>query len=424
MEQEKDKIKKIRNLMLFAALLVLALLYSKQIFGGIKLALGIVMPFLIGGAIAFVLNIPMKLIEKTILKKCKPKLKRPLGMILTLLLVLCLLALLSVSVIPQLALTITEVVRQVPMFLDRLMVQLQSLDGGYPIIQNQTDILAEIEKNWDTIVGSIGGFLKSGVGNVVNSTIGFAGSVISGVTSVVISFIFSLYVLAGKERLGNQGKRILSAYLPKKAYDRVLYVCSLLYKNFSNFITGQCTEAVILGLMFIITMTICRMPYAVMIGILIGFTALLPIVGAFIGCAVGAFLLLLQNPMQAVWFLILFLVLQQIEGNLIYPKVVGSSVGLPAIWVLVAVSVGGSLFGVAGMLVFIPLLSTGYTLLRENVNRRNQNRMAKQGKNGEDIDGSSRSVIVAAEKTETERMDGAKDNVLQKKKVRLKSENE
>lgn len=383
MEQEKEKMKQIRNLMLLAALLVLALIYSKQIFSGIRLAISIVMPFLIGGAIAFVLNIPMRAIESRVLKKCHAKLKRPLGMLLTILFVLLLLALLTVSVIPQLALTITEVVQQVPGFIEKLSAQLKNLDIGYPIIKDQTDLLSEIEKNWDAIVNSIGVFLKSGVGNVVNSTIGIAGSVISGVTSGVISFIFSLYVLAQKEKLADQGKRILSAYVPKEACDRILYVCSLLYKNFSSFITGQCTEAVILGLMFIVAMSIFRMPYAVMIGVLIGFTALVPIVGAFIGCAVGAFLILIQDPMQAVWFVVLFLVLQQIEGNLIYPRVVGSSVGLPAIWVLVAVSVGGSLFGVAGMLLFIPLLSTGYALLKESVNSRNLKRMKKKEKAGE-----------------------------------------
>ena len=416
MEQEKEKIKQIRNLMLLAALLILALIYSKQIFSGIRLALSIVMPFLIGGAIAFVLNIPMKAIESRFLKKCKPKLKRPLGMLLTILFVLLLLALLTVSVIPQLALTITEVVQQVPMFIEKLSAQLQTLDIGYPIIKDQTDLLNEIEKNWDAIVDSIGVFLKSGVGNVVNSTIGIAGSVISGVTSGVISFIFSLYVLAQKEKLAGQAKRVLSAYLPKTACDRVMYVCALLNKNFSNFITGQCTEAVILGLMFIVAMSICRMPYAVMIGVLIGFTALVPIVGAFIGCAVGAFLILIQNPMQAVWFVVLFLILQQIEGNLIYPRVVGSSVGLPAIWVLVAVSVGGSLFGVTGMLLFIPLLSTGYALLRENVNHRNQNRMAKQEKIGENEAINSRSEMDTGEKTKIERKDGVEDNALNKTK--------
>ena len=153
-------------------------------------------------------------------------------------------------------------------------------------------------------------------------------------------------------------------------------VCSMLYRNFSNFISGQCLEAVILGMMFVVTMTILGMPYAILVGMLISFTALIPIVGAFIGCFVGAFLILVDTPQKALWFIILFLLLQQIEGNLIYPKVVGSSVGLPAIWVLMAVSVGGSLFGIFGMLSFIPLVSTFYMLLRDDVNERNERKKA------------------------------------------------
>ena len=155
-------------------------------------------------------------------------------------------------------------------------------------------------------------------------------------------------------------------------------MCGLLHTNFSHFITGQCTEAVILGLMFVITMTLFRFDYAVMIGVLIAFTALIPIVGAFIGCFIGAFLMLVDDPVRAFWFLILFVVLQQIEGNLIYPHVVGNSVGLPSIWVLAAVSVGGSLMGVFGMLVFIPLLSTVYVLLKEDVNKRNGDVLPKE----------------------------------------------
>jgi len=157
----------------------------------------------------------------------------------------------------------------------------------------------------------------------------------------------------------------------------VLKVLSMLHKNFGSFISGQCLEAVILGTMFVIAMSIFRMPYAFMVGVLIGFTALIPIVGAFIGCVVGAFLILIENPVMAFWFVIMFLIIQQLEGNLIYPKVVGNSVGLPSIWVLMAVSLGGSLFGVAGMLFFIPLLATIYTLLRENVNARNAGKQAE-----------------------------------------------
>ena len=189
----------------------------------------------------------------------------------------------------------------------------------------------------------------------------------SGVTTFVIAFVFACYILLQKERLNIQIRKIMYAYMKKDLVKKVLDVCSLTYKTFSSFLTGQCVEAVILGTMFVIAMSVFRLPYALLVGVLIAFTALIPIFGAFIGCFVGAFLILMVAPMKALMFVIMFLVLQQIEGNLIYPKVVGSSVGLPSIWVLAAVSIGGSLMGVVGMLVFIPVVSVLYTLLRNNV---------------------------------------------------------
>lgn len=206
---------------------------------------------------------------------------------------------------------------------------------------------------------------------MVSSTVTVASTIIGGVVNLFVALVFSFYILSQKEKLGSQFRRILHAYFPQKVYDKVLEVTSLAGRNFSSFITGQCMEAVILGTMFVITMALFGFPYAVMVGVLIAFTALIPIVGAFIGCFVGAFLIMVDDPVKAIWFLVLFIVLQQIEGNLIYPHVVGNSVGLPSIWVLAAVTIGGSLMGVVGMLIFIPILSTVYALLREDVNERN-----------------------------------------------------
>ncbi len=196
--------------------------------------------------------------------------------------------------------------------------------------------------------------------------------VINGVMTFFIGFVFAIYILIQKETLGRQCIKVMNAFFPKKVVDKIYNVCSLSHKTFSKFITGQCLEALILGMMFFVSMTIFRLPYALLVGVLIAFTALIPMIGAFIGCAVGAFLILMVNPMQAVFFIILFLVLQQIEGNLIYPHVVGNSVGLPSMWVLFAVTVGGKLMGIVGMLVFIPLMSVLYTLFRELVNKRSQ----------------------------------------------------
>jgi len=325
----------------------------------------------------------MKMVDEKLLVKWKgklaAKLKRPISMLLSIIFVLLIIVLVVVTVVPQIQSAASVLGQKIPPFIDGVVDELVLLSEKYPQMQEQVTALKELELNWESIANTAIGFLKNGVASMLTSTVSVASGIIGGVVNTVISVIFALYILSQKEKLANQGKRILSAYLPAKANAYVLKVLTLAYKNFSKFISGQCLEAVILGIMFIIAMSVFRMPYAFMVGVLIAFTALIPVVGAFIGCAVGAFLILIENPMLALWFIILFLILQQLEGNLIYPKVVGNSVGLPSIWVLMAVSLGGSLFGVAGMLFFIPLLSTCYALLRESVNTRNASRGAQEG---------------------------------------------
>ncbi len=371
----KEKFRQIVLLMVIAAALVLVIIYSHQILGALGVAVSIIMPFAAGGAIAFVLNIPMRQIENKLLgkwnNKYSEKLKRPVSIVLTLLFVVLLITILIATVVPQVGKAVADVAKQIPMFADRIMAIVSDLQQQYPEMGRQTDILSQLEQNWDAIVNGVFSFMKNGFGDMLNSTIGIASGIVSRVASGFIAFIFSIYILAQKEKLGNQVNRIFKAFLPAKINEKIQRVCTMLSRNFTNFITGQCLEACILGSMFVVSMFIFRMPYAVMIGVLIAFTALIPIVGAFIGCVVGAFLILLVSPIKALGFVILFLVLQQIEGNLIYPRVVGSSVGLPAIWVLAAVTIGGSMFGIIGMLAFIPLVSTLYMLLRDEVNRRN-----------------------------------------------------
>lgn len=371
----KGKIRQMRGLMVFAALLVLALIYSDTLYKGGLLVLEMFKPFLYGGAIAFVLNLPMKWLEEKLMGKWRgkaaSKLKRPISIIGAVVFLVLLIAVVIRTVIPQLTEAMTKLGNAIPDFLERTVLVLQHYSEKYPELKTQAEQLQNLEINWQDVVGKVAGFLKTGVSSMLVSTFSVAGSIISGVVNFLIAFVFAIYILSQKEKLADQGKRILTAYLPQRASKQALKVFSLLHKNFSNFITGQCLEAVILGLLFVVAMSIFKMPYAVMVGVLIAFTALIPVVGAFIGCAVGAFLILLDNPVMALWFVVLFLIIQQIEGNLIYPKVVGNSVGLPSIWVLMAVSLGGSLFGVVGMLFFIPLLATIYSLLRESVNKRN-----------------------------------------------------
>ena len=213
-------------------------------------------------------------------------------------------------------------------------------------------------------------FVRNGMGNILNSTVSVASSIVSGIVNFVMSFIFAIYILLQKERLGRQVKQILYALFKEEFVDQVIEIGRLSELTFSRFLSGQCLEAVILGTMFVIAMSIFRFPYALLVGVLIAFTALIPIFGAFIGCFIGAFLILIVDPVKAFWFVVMFIILQQVEGNLIYPHVVGSSVGLPSLWVLVAVTLGGNLMGIPGMLIFIPALSVLYTLGRALVYRR------------------------------------------------------
>ena len=230
--------------------------------------------------------------------------------------------------------------------------------------------ISEINFKWDEILSQGLDFLKNGASSVLGSTFEAAKSIISGVTTFFISFVFSCYILVQKEKLGEQVKKLMCAFMPEDWRNILLALGTVVNKSFTNFFTGQCLEAVILGLMFLVTMAIFGLPYALLISVLIAFTALIPIFGAFIGCAVGALLIFVVSPAKALIFIIMFLVLQQLEGNFIYPHVVGNSVGLPSIWVLVAVSIGGSLMGLAGMLIFILISAVVYTMLRGIVNRR------------------------------------------------------
>lgn len=367
----REKMRQIALLMLLAAALALAVIYSSQLAAAAGALVSILSPFIAGCAIAFVLNLPLRFLERRVFARWNGKAKRAVCILLSLVFVLLLVTFVVVMVVPQLVAAGQRLAQQVPLAIEKLAAWLYDMSVKYPALNNEAAFLSELESNWQSILENILSFAKSGLGSVLSSTINFASSAVSGVVNGFIALIFSFYVLAQKETLTSQCRRVITAYLPQKAAALTLEICGRLYKNFSSFITGQCIEAVILGSMFVIAMTVLRMPYAVMIGVLIAFTALIPIVGAFIGCVVGAFMILIENPLQALAFVVMFLILQQLENNLIYPHVVGSSVGLPSMWVLAAVTVGGSLFGVGGMLVFIPLVSTLYSLLRDSVNARN-----------------------------------------------------
>ena len=374
MNQKQRSNKEIMLLILFIAVVGWGVLNFSTLIGFVTAFIGMLKPFAIGAAMAFVINLPLKFIEEKMLGKMPEKykgVKRTVGIVLSLLFFAAIIYFVVISVIPQTARTVNQLAQKIPVFFNNVFQQAEILLADNPQALEFLNSLEYQSMNWNQLLNNVGNFLKSGVGSLLTSTVSVAGSLFGSVVNGIISFISSLYILSQKEKLKDQASRIVSAYFKEKAQKRIVYVFNLLYHNFSKFLTGQCVEAVILGCLFVVAMTIFRMPYAFMIGVLIAFTALLPLVGAFIGCFVGAFFILVDTPIKALWVVIMFLIIQQLEGNLIYPKVVGNSVGLPSLWVLVAVTLGSSMFGVVGMLMFIPLFSTAYTLLREDVNKRN-----------------------------------------------------
>lgn len=370
MELNQTTVKRIKELIVFAALVVVALWKYEVVLEVVKFLWNILFPFALGGAIAFVINVPMSFLERKIFgdkesrSGKKAKFARPLSLILTLLIVIAVIVIVLFVLIPQLGETFRSLGENIAAFLPGMRKWISDFTNNNEEIMS---LVNQIQYDPEKIISWAMGFVGTGAESVMTTTVSAVGTLISGFTTFFIAFSFACYILFQKEKLHVQSRKVMFAFFPKGKAEAGLEVCSLAYKTFSSFLTGQCVEALILGSMFVVAMTILRLPYALLVGIIIAFTALIPVFGAFIGCGLGTFMIFIASPKQAIIFVIVFLVLQQIEGNLIYPHVVGGSVGLPSIWVLAAVSVGGSLMGVVGMLIFIPLMSVVYALFKEVV---------------------------------------------------------
>ena len=328
-------------------------------------------PLIIGCAMAYVVNILMGFYEnwydKLFQVKIERKIKRIVCLILAFLSLFGIVILVINLVLPELINCIASFIRLIPGALQMVIdiVGEERILEMFPELQNGFDfsnISSQVEQLIRTVIG--------GVGGAVDSIVNAVSSMVSIIVNIVIGLIFSLYVLLDKEGLGRRCKALISTYMSKPAR-KIFYVLNVLDDSFHSFIVGQCIEAVVLGALCVIGMWLFQFPYAVMIGVFIGFTALIPIAGAYIGAAVGAIMILTVSPLQAVQFLIFIVVLQQLEGNLIYPKVVGESIGLPGIWVLTAITVGGGVLGIGGMLLAVPIFAAGYRLIREDMARRN-----------------------------------------------------
>ncbi len=366
---DKKQMKSIMLLILFTVMLYVGLQNIDVVLGVLGTMIGLVFPFILGGGIAFVLNVPMSFLERNIFGRGRlkdsrraAKAARPVSLILALLLVILIIMIAGFVILPELGNTVMGLGKGIETGIRNLQIWIDStFQNNSAIVEWANSLEIEPQKMVDSIMG----VLQNGVNNILSSAVTVTVGIANTAMNASIAFVFACYILIQKEKLMVQAKKALFALLPEKTVQYLLHVCTLANNTFSRFVTGQCIEAVILGTMFFVAMTVFQFPYAMLVGVLIAFTALIPIFGAFIGCVISALLILLVSPMKALLFLILFLVLQQIEGNLIYPHVVGGSVGLPSVWVLVAVTVGGSLMGVAGMLIFIPLVSVIYALFRE-----------------------------------------------------------
>ena len=330
--------------------------------------LAVIMPFLLGIMIAFILNVLMirieKILSRFILDKKYTSFKRVISIIVSLLIVIGVIGIIITLIIPELTNAIKVIVKSFPETFEQLQVWINQNGNSFPQLEtwiNSVDL--------NSIASELSGLFKIGLTGMLGSTVDVISMFFTSILNLVVGIVFALYILMSKESLKRQSHKLIDAYIPKRISVKLLEVGTLARTTFSNFVIGQTVEAFILGTLCAVGMAVLNLPYAPMVGSLVGITAFVPIVGAFIGGGIGAFMILTVDPMQALIFIIFLVVLQQLEGDLIYPRVVGSSVGLPSIWVLFAVTVGGGLWGITGMLFSVPVLSVVYALIKGHVNK-------------------------------------------------------
>lgn len=322
-------------------------------------------PFITGAAIAFVINVPMRAIERKLTCVKTQSTRRGISIVLTLLIMILVLAMVFWLLIPQLIRTFESLIPQVYDFFIDLGNRAEEFLRNNPKIYDWVMANTDLESlNWPVLVQNFVSMLGKSVSTIASQAVTAIGSITGAIFNLVISIVFAIYCLFQKETLARQGRKLVYAFLPENAADATVRILRLSNSTFSNFLSGQCIEVCILGSMFAVAMLIFKMPYVPLVSVLVAITAFIPVVGAWVGCILGAFLILVDDAMLSVWFVLMFLVIQQIEGNLIYPKVVGNSIGLSGMWVLVAVAVGGKLMGIAGMFLMIPAASVMYTVLR------------------------------------------------------------
>lgn len=363
----KENKKEIMEIILFTIVVIFFFINISEIWKLLEYIIAIFMPFIVGAMIAFVLNVLLNVIEKGIKKlnrknnKIINRIKRPVSVLLTFIIILAVISLMLGLLIPELKNTTELFTKNFDSYKEQSIVLLDKVG-----IKRKT--INKLNNNIENMTKELTDYISDNKEEVMKTSLGVASTVAGTITSLVLGIVFAIYILLKKEDLRRQIKKVMRAYLPEKKEKKIIEISELSNKIFGNFITGQCLEAVIIGILCFIGMLLLNIPYASTISVLVGFTALIPVFGAFIGTIVGAFLILMVSPTKAIIFIIFILILQQLEGNLIYPKVVGKSVGLPGIWVLVAVTIGASVYGILGMLISVPLCSILYSIIRTNVN--------------------------------------------------------
>ena len=354
-----------------AAAVYLLVTNIQSVIGAVSAVIAAATPLLLGVVIAYILNILLKQIEKIYFPKSKNqtwiKSRRPVCIVLSFAALGMIILLLLNLVVPELASTLQLMTEEIPPAAETLRLWAIEHSEDIPSIQ---DSLRNLDIDWETAIRKLLEMAVVGAGGIVTSVVAVVGGVFGTVTKLLIGTIFAIYLLSAKETLAKQADDLLKAYTKPETRRKVLYVTQTVHETFTSFIVGQLTEAVIIGSLCALGMALLKMPYAVMTGTVVGVTALIPVVGAYIGAAVGAFMVFTVSPVQAAAFVIFLVVLQQLEGNLIYPKVVGSSIGLPGMWVLAAVTIGGGVFGIGGMLLGVPITASLYKLLESDVDRR------------------------------------------------------
>lgn len=328
-------------------------------------------PFVTGAAIAFVFNVPMRAIERPLESIRNQNVRRGFSLILTIAALALVITFVVELLVPQIRLTVDALTRQIPAFVEKTAASLVVLMDENPDLKAWVLEALNLQSvDWSSFLKQTLTLVGDSVSSVMGSAFNVIGNLTGAIVNALISIVFAIYCLCRKEILARQGRRILYSFISESRADEIVRIFRLTNVTFSNFISGQCLEAVILGALFAVVMALLKMPYIPLVSVVIAVTALIPVVGAFVGCIVGAFFILVNNPVQAVTFVGMFLVLQQLENNLIYPRVVGTSIGLPGMWVLVAVTIGGELMGVGGMFLMIPLAAVAYSLAREITDKR------------------------------------------------------